>query len=219
MHKVAAFIPSAILSMCLSTASISAAQNEGNGTKHYGLTECAVHELGRANSKGKAQNASSQFELAMDYLHSFCPENRIAIALDLMTKAALAGHQQAAYVLGKMYIDDQIVEQDLLVADRFLRIAADQGYIAAQHKLGLVILWQATNANTRNDGLRWLGIAAGQGDQLSALSLGFIHQKGMHGVSVDPCVALDWYKSAKLMGFADKGGLIAQLQGNLGNVC
>jgi TPR repeat protein len=54
----------------------------------------------------------------------------------------------------------------------------------------------------RSEGLFWLGSAASLGDPVAALVLGRLHQEGLYGIEVDPCLALDWYGVAAAMGMA-----------------
>lgn len=81
-------------------------------------------------------------------------------------------------------------------AEDYLRRAAVQRHVAAQHALGLLLFAHAQDGTERLDGLYWLGAAAHAGDGFPAASLAIIHARGLHGVHNDVCLAHDWFQAA-----------------------
>jgi len=97
--------------------------------------------------------------------------------------------------------------KDYAEALRWYRIAADQGYAAAQTGLGRVYRdgdWGV--AQDYAEAMRWYRKAADQGDAIGQFNVAWFYQKG-HGVAQDYAEAMRWYRKA-----ADQGDADAQRQ-------
>ncbi len=174
--------------------------------------DCRTQAVAELTRNAQLGGAAEQFALAKSLLENACGPQDVADGLQWLRKSADAHHPMAAFRLAQLHLNGELVVQDMARALNYLRIAAQQDHIEAQHVLGLMILWHASSLDERHEGLYWLGAAAALGDNFSAVSLGMIHERGMHGVTADACLALDWYESAILMGYADPGGLYTKLK-------
>jgi len=92
---------------------------------------------------------------------------------------------------------------DKMLAFDFLHAAAVGGHTEAQHHVGIRFLHAGPDAEILENGLFWLGSAAGEGHALSALILGYLAERGSFGVPEDDCLALAWYEASAHMGMAE----------------
>lgn len=122
----------------------------------------------------------------------------LAQGLNWLDGAIEQGHLGASVSLALLYHFGGAVEPDLEQAITFYRQAAEGGVVDAQHTLG-VLLVSDGDQDHRDEGLYWLGAAAGQGDGVSAAFVGMLHAKGLHGVESNSCLALDWYEASLLL--------------------
>lgn len=105
------------------------------------------------------------------------PEADYAQAALYFHTAALGGHAEAQFELGKLYEQGNGVKKSTLLAKEFYRKAAGQGNAGAQTALGILLI-------TGNDGKpdfkqaeKFLYQAAGQGYAQAFTALGFIREK------------------------------------------
>jgi len=122
-------------------------------------------------------------------------------SLNRLELRANAGHTEAQLHLGGLLVDGVCGTADPDTGLMWITRSARSGHIRAQHELGVLLLLDAADDTDRREGLYWLGLAAGHGDGFSATALGMIHERGMHGVASDVCLALDWYEAGLLLGF------------------
>jgi hypothetical protein len=103
--------------------------------------------------------------------------------------------------IARMYEEGLGVEQDLMEAVRWYRLAAEQGDFPSQAKLGEMHDW---NANRTGDGIGedcaeapwWFRLSAGQGDSISRANIGRLYKEG-RGVKKDLAEAARWYRLAE----------------------
>lgn len=188
--------------MLLLTASAEAAHkhDDGNTAAPAGCMSDAAPSLDGNASDG---DPDGKYRLAIALLDGFCGAQDTSAAMRLLEEAAALGHAPAAFRLGKLNRDGDVIARDLNAAARYFRLAAEQDDMQAQHHLGLVLLWLAEADEVPFESLYWLGAAADAGDGLSAASLGILHSRGMYGIKKDVCIALDWFEAASLLGFRD----------------
>ena len=122
----------------------------------------------------------------------------IQLGLSWLVDAVEEGHVGAAVALAIAYHDGDIVPQSRTKAVGYYRRAAEADQIDAQHTLG-VLLVSSGQPDEQDEGLYWLGAAAGQGDGMSAAFTGMLYAQGLHGVPQDTCLALDWYEASALL--------------------
>lgn len=125
-------------------------------------------------------------------------EHTVQMAIGWLTSAANESHLGAIVSLAIVYHTGELVPADHAKAIGYYRQAAEADLVDAQHTLG-VLLVASGKPEQREEGLYWLGAAATQGDGVSAAFLGMLHDKGLHGVAVDHCAALDWYEAGVLL--------------------
>jgi TPR repeat protein len=113
------------------------------------------------------------------------------------------GDEDAQYYIATLLFGGICGERDEGAALVWMLGAARRGLVDAQHDYGRLMLAKATSDQERAEALYWLGAAAGQGDALSALVLGRLHETGMHGVEANACLALDWYHAGEALGSTD----------------
>ncbi len=159
------------------------------------------------------------YAFALHLLAHACDKQDILSVVEVLETVANRGHAEAALVLAEIFYVGDMLPVDLKRSEEYFERAAELGNHQAQHELGIVLLKEATGEHDRLKALYWLGMAANQDNGFSAYVLGMIHQTGMHGVAKDPCLALDWYQGAKLMGFPDKAGRHAKLFKDFNTEC
>ncbi|MEM7528330.1 MAG: hypothetical protein AAF416_11690 [Pseudomonadota bacterium] len=130
---------------------------------------------------------------------------------DLLCKAE-DGNAEAAYLVGTLHAEGHHLPLDLERAERFLVVAADAGHLKAQHKLGLVLLWNGERGEGEVDrALFWLSSAAAAGHAMSAVVLGKLHEDGLYDVRRDLCLAKIWYAKGADLGLAPPVGHLERL--------
>ncbi|HEV2335930.1 MAG TPA: TIR domain-containing protein [Stellaceae bacterium] len=95
-------------------------------------------------------------------------------------------------------------------AERWYRLAADQGNSDAQDKIGLLYDLGRGVSENQEEALHWYRMAAGQGNAAAQFHIGFLYSNG-RGVSKDFGEAARWYRKS-----ADQGYAPAQI--NLGQL-
>lgn len=146
---------------------------------------------GNLDAQVEAGNAIVQLECGTS------PE-LLAQGLKWLNAAVRDGHLGASVSLALLYHLGGAVEPDLERAIFHYRQAAEADIVDAQHTLG-VLLVSNGDPNHRDEGLYWLGAAAGQGDGVSAAFVGMLHAKGLYGVESNTCLALNWYEASLLL--------------------
>ena len=143
---------------------------------------------------------SAQFRLANTLYDRNCGEEALGMIHRLLENAAFAGHAEAAYVAARIVLEREQTNGLTAHAIELLEIAAAQNHVPAQHLAGMLKLAHARDAAERQQGLTWLVTAAHHDGGLSALSLGMIYERGLHGVVADVCLAIKWYDVAEASG-------------------
>ncbi|MEM7214166.1 MAG: tetratricopeptide repeat protein [Pseudomonadota bacterium] len=180
---------------------------------------CTGNSVGATSGVTNHDDPESLYNLAYNFLHGICREQNVPLGISMMKSAADRRHVEAAFELAEIFYLDDFETVNVLQAEKYFLIAAEGGHLVAQHRLGMMRLRSATTSEDRWIALFWLGMAANQGDGFSAFSIGMLHQNGMHGLPEDKCLALDWYESAKLLGFEDTTGISDALNKQIGKEC
>ena len=138
----------------------------------------------------EARRAETLFEQAMAYK----AEGHYRAALEAFRSAAKLGHARAQYQAGLFFTPEGcrgVVEPDHVEAVRYLRLAADQGYVLAQVNLGTRL--------SGDEAVRYYRKAADAGNATAQVNLGACYSNG-NGVAKDPVEAVRYYRLA-----ADQG--------------
>jgi TPR repeat protein len=118
-----------------------------------------------------------------------------AAALRQLRPLAESGNATAQNNLGVIYFKGEGVAKDLKEAEKWYRMAAEQGHPAAQSGLGLIKLM----SKDYKEAAKWIQLSADQGYPPSQLNLAIMYYQG-DGVPRDPVRAHMWMSLAALQG-------------------
>lgn len=136
------------------------------------------------------------------------PSADAARGVSVLMQAAEAGHGQAQYGLGMLYLAGKIVTQDDAAAARWLTRAADAGIGAAESNLGFLYLQGRGVARDPRMAAQLLQRAAAKNIAAAQHNLGWMAQMG-EGTPKEMGTAIRWYSAAAQAGYS-------QSQYNLG---
>ena len=89
-------------------------------------------------------------------------------------------------MLGTVYLAGEGVEVDNAEAERWWRMAAEQGYAPAQFNLGGMFSRELSAALERDEAMQWLASAAEQGHRRAAIELAELQSPAPHLGELDP---------------------------------
>lgn len=155
----------------------------------------------------EAQRNSDEetFQEALKVLKLPQSSQNSARAAGLLQKAAMNGHAQAQYLLGRMFIAGTGVRVNLAAAGTWIGKSAQQQYPPAQASLGVMYLLGYGVSKDQGMALQYLTRAAEQGEPTAQCSLGRMYRRGI-GVQQDPAKAVQWLRKAADQG--DPQGLL-----------
>jgi len=113
----------------------------------------------------------------------------------------LKKHSKSQYGLGSMYANGKGVLQDSKTAEKWYKLAAEQGYADAQNNLGHMYRNGTGVLQDYKTALKWYRLAAEQGFAFAQYNLGQMYRKGQ-GVPQDYKTAVKWYRLAAEQGHA-----------------
>lgn len=116
------------------------------------------------------------------------------------TEAKINSLQDVIAECDKAYYAD-----DHSTAYRVCGVAAEQGDVRAQFKVGLMYFSGKGVSKDYKGALKWYRKAAEQGYGPAQMGIGYMYEKGLGGVNKDDLEALTWYRKA-----ADQGNESAQ---------
>jgi hypothetical protein len=181
------------------------AADSGHATAQLIVAKMYDTGTGTAVNKGLAKNlyeisasqygADSQFELAEFYLR----EGESAAAVEYYQLSAEQGHTGAQAMLGEMYYQGKLIDQDDALALQFSELAAQQNNVDAQFLVGQI--YRASTQIDRDSGktLYWFGRAAEGGQVKAQYQLATMYLKG-DGVATDLQRAVALYQMAATQG-------------------
>jgi len=123
-------------------------------------------------------------------------------SLALARASAGEGSKYGQWSLGKLYQygnSEGGVSQDHAAAVAQYRLAAAQGYDAAQSQIGFMYGEGYGVAQDRVERLRWYKLAAAQGLSAASYIVGMCYEFGK-GATADEAEAIRWYKRAAAAG-------------------
>jgi len=110
-----------------------------------------------------------------------------------LLKAGELGSREAQRDLGALYATGHWTgPHDAVRAAEWYRRAADRGHAEAQYNLGFMYLLGEGVPSNSAEGLRWLRLAADQGEESSYRLLADLYRNGYYGVPLDPAEATRW---------------------------
>lgn len=170
---------------------------------------CGYHELGRLYAQGAGGVAADDHKAADYFVKAILSGEPMALAdldgiqmmgdlkkhwspLPAFNAAARAGNKNGEYILGHLYLEGDFVGTDYKQARRWLTKAAQHGHPTAQCDLGLMLI-EGVNGVAKDapQGIKWLKLAAEQGDNLAREGLVKVYRDGM-GVPKNPAEAKRW---------------------------
>lgn len=125
----------------------------------------------------------------------------VADGIAELEKAAQAGHDRAAKVLGEYYVNgikngsSYILKPQPAKAEAFLKEAAKRGDVKAQATLAQYYFEGKDFTQNYKEAVNYANMAEKQGDAYSAYLLGLAYHKG-YGVSVDRAKAVYYYSKS-----------------------
>jgi TPR repeat protein len=124
-----------------------------------------------------------------------------------LRREAMAGDAQAQYDLGMRYLVGLTVDtpKDERGAEKWFRLAAEQGHRAAQSQLGAMYEEGTGVPQDYREASMWYRLAAEQGDGYGQVRLGVLYEEGK-GVTEDDLEAVKWFRLA-----ATQGNDVAQI--------
>lgn len=153
-------------------------------------------------------HVEADFELALIYTGEGYLRN-MELARTHLEKAAAAGHQEAAFRLGKAFRHGELgLERDIAKARDYFETAAEAGHVEAQTQLGHVYNRGEGVEPDQEKAFHWFLKAAEQGDAIAQNDVGIFYLQGK-GVEADPLKGIHWLTLA-----ADAGVAVAEY--NLG---
>ena len=123
----------------------------------------------------------SIFVQARNYLiGDNCKKDNI-LAMDMLYQLADIGHTRSQFLLGVIYEDGEIVEQNFISAMKFYHLATEQNYLLAHVRIANLYLigWGSGDINFQKS-FEHLKIAADLGHARSMYKLGSFYQKGLY---------------------------------------
>ncbi|MFD1379316.1 tetratricopeptide repeat protein [Fodinicurvata halophila] len=173
-------------------ASLAALSPENATAQELG--ESSVDELRMESAKG---NPEADFQLGLRASMQRLPGESPTKAYEYLRRSADAGHLEAGFLLGSLYLKGFAGQQtSLQAAERYLRQAAERGHAGAQEKIGQ---YHLSNANNPSEAARWFQAAANQGLASAENNLGLLYAEG-RGVNKDPARAFELINRAASKG-------------------
>ena len=191
-----------------------------NGSQHGMCTACGQMFCSACNGAVKAQAIVVDGKVKMgaaswtkDALHLQCKncpmcraeifpsfEQQFKRCLKLVNDRSPGRYSSSAFFqIGLMYKDGHGVAQSDTEAAKWLTLAAERGYMFAQHTIG-AMAWKGVGMiKSVSKAVEWLKMAAEQGHSRAQANLGMLYG-GAEGYQVDNAEAARYYKLAGAQG-------------------
>lgn len=120
-------------------------------------------------------------------------------AFSLWQKTADLGDAEGLFYVGVFYGTGDIVSQDYTISTQYFQKSAEQGYADALYQLGLYKLHGFACQADWREALKYCKAAAEKGCADAANEVGYIYDRGEHGVTKDDGKAFEWFLKAAEM--------------------
>ncbi len=174
---------------------------------HMGFDTVQIDYARRNSLCAQAESQNDPF-LLYDYavwcLKKDQKEQRYRILkeiFDRLLTQAYSSDLLAQYIVGKMHIDGNAVEQDYATAAKWFKAGAESGYAAAQNALGWLYGESKGVPQDTAKAFELYLAAAEQGYANAQINLGIVYAEGL-GVPQDDTKAIAWYQKAAKQGYA-----------------
>ena len=215
----------------LESAGFDREQAEGNALSDLRHRRSAVRRPQALRVRGK-MSIPPRLSFGLLLIALVAAPAPLEAQIEWVRRAAEQGFAEAQFVLGLMYdsgmgVPEEEAERDfrfgLLVfglsvprdaaeAVRWFRMAAEQGHIEAQFRLGRMYDFGMSVPEDNAEAVRWYRMAAEQGNARAQLRFGHMYDFGA-GVPEDKAEAVRWYRMAAGQGNAEAqfllGGMLA----------
>lgn len=164
-------------------------------------------------------DAEAMFKLGRACLHGDGVRKDLKKSFELMSAAAGKGHADAMGAVGYFHANGLVVSKDAEEAAHWFRKGAEKGSAKARLNLGKDLLKRSEgsggdSAALREEGLRWIRMAADQGLPEAAYSYGLIFYFGDHGLNQDYKLASAYLKTAAEAGNPDARNILGAIHEN-----
>ncbi|WEK05124.1 MAG: tetratricopeptide repeat protein [Candidatus Devosia phytovorans] len=166
---------------------------DGKQTADYPL---AFHWLSAAAAQN---NPVAKANLGILYYHGQGVAADTEVYIRLQVEAAQAGADFAQYHVGDLFEIGFGVEQDMLRAEAWYRLAAAQGHMLAQRRLGKMLGRRDRAVEEHTEAIGLLTAAAEQGDGSAATHLGWMLAEGI-GTDSNLALARERYDQGLRLG-------------------
>ncbi len=197
-----------IVASATATADLQQAQLAFKRGEH----EAAIKEF---TALGNAGDISAQLILGVLYSRGLvyskggAVERNDKAAAMWLQKAADQGNTDAAFLLGQVYENSQLI-QNYAQATTWYHKAAQQGSARAQVRLGHIYNRGLGTTQNYNEAVLWYGKAALQNDAEAQYSLGLMYALGK-GLGKNDKLALGWLTKAAGQRYADAELLLGDI--------
>lgn len=154
-----------------------------------------AQEFEALTKEAEAGRTSSQYYLALRYLHGVGFPKDEAKAVEWFEKAAAGGDAASAFNLARLCKEGRVVPADPARAVRLFRVAVGEGVPGARVELGEMLLTGSGAARDFSEAATLFREAALTGNAAAAFNLGVMYARGW-GVIQDAAEALRWYERA-----------------------
>ena len=131
----------------------------------------------------------------------------------LFQKAAVRGHLRSMVGLGVIYAEGPEDFRNYAVAEKWLRLAAEQGDAFGQFCLGLMYANGSGVTQSDTEAVKWYRLSAKQGNTSGQYNLGWMYENG-RGVAQSNTEAVRWYRIAAEQGDAGSQVNLGQMYAN-----
>lgn len=172
------------------------------------LPMLAQDDLDSLRIQAEAGDATSQFELALEYLLGDEPDEKLAF--EWMQKAVDQNEPNALFYLGYMYSAGIYVEEDSIKAHEYVKAAADQGNDDARNWMAIDIIDNDTTQEHWPEAVAYFLTSAANDNADAHFYLGKLYENGM-AVERDLPTAYKYYRKAVQLGKREAADAIGNL--------
>ena len=134
------------------------------------------------------------------YYYTVLVRNQLGVC-EMYPIISIPRDAKAQFNLAEKYYYGEDVEMDYTEAFKWYRMAAEQGYDAAQNCLGDMYLFGEGIEEDDAEAMKWYRKSAEQGNAEAQYNLGYMYRNG-YGVVKDYEEAVKWYRKSAEQGYA-----------------
>lgn len=127
-----------------------------------------------------------------------------------LLRSAENGYAQSVFTVGLMYLQGNGVNEDPVMALKYLKQASEAGIAPAQRHLGMLYRNGPNSIQNDSEAARWLGKAALAGDAEAQYQFAELHRYG-YGVTPDMLVMRKWLTLSAEQGNEKAAAALAEI--------